>query len=274
MFDDQVKAVISDYNWIDEDISKTWIGINFKSFIIYDKYHRNAWNNNNKIIRQKNVGQNVYDMLDYIVNNYEKLDGRTFFARGCLIFPKGRKKPLSNGNCYEKNLWSKFDLKEPVIEVHDYSYQDVDGYFNKIEGKAYFEKIDNWWFRFHPGKYYFSFTTFLKDLYGGVNNKKYIRFSPGVSYIVHRDAILQYPKQLYINLRFLVSWGCVVGEAHTLERAMYELLSSKREISDFYLLETSEFKKKLKFRRYQTFCWNCFLRPLYLLWTKIRTQKE
>ena len=42
---------------------------------------------------------NVYDLFDFIINNYEDLPDRTFFCRACITFPQGRSKPKSNGNC-------------------------------------------------------------------------------------------------------------------------------------------------------------------------------
>ena len=57
-----IKFVISDYNWLDPDLSKAWFRELTSDYIIYDKFHRLEESNN--VIRQKNVGQNVYDMFE------------------------------------------------------------------------------------------------------------------------------------------------------------------------------------------------------------------
>lgn len=264
-----MKAVISDYNWIENEIKESWVGHHFSSYQIFDKFHREVWINNPDVIHQKNSGQNIYDLLDYIINNYETLEDKLFFSRGCLLFPKLQKKPLSSGNCSKERFLTKLKSKEPLVEVNDYGENDVDGIFNKIENDGYFEKVTSWWFRFHQGKYYFSFKIFLKDLFGEKYKKKYIRYSPGAAYIINKELIQQYPKNLYINLRFLVSWECIVGEAHMLERTFYELFVNKKSISNFYLMNTNDFQKKIKFRQFQTILWNNIMHPLLRLKTKV-----
>ena len=121
-----LKFVISDYNWLDLDLSKGWFNEFTNDYLIYDKYHR--FNNNPNIIRQRNVGQNVYDLLDFIVVNYENLPEYTFFCRSCITFPKGRPKPLSNGNCSIERIRKIIDKRE-LVEVHDYDnlkfYKDL-----------------------------------------------------------------------------------------------------------------------------------------------------
>ena len=113
-----IKFVISDYNWLDKDLSKAWFSELTSNYIIYDKYHR--FKESSKIIRQKNVGQNVYDMFDFIVNNYENLPEKIFFCRSCITFPKGRAKPKSNGNCSLKEIKRLINL-DGLVEVNDYA---------------------------------------------------------------------------------------------------------------------------------------------------------
>ena len=115
----QFKFVISDYNWLDKDLSKAWFSELTSDYIIYDKFHR--FEESNKVIRQKNVGQNVYDMFDFIVNNYENLPEKIFFCRSCITFPKGRPRPKSNGNCSLEEI-RRLISKDGLVEVHDYNY--------------------------------------------------------------------------------------------------------------------------------------------------------
>ena len=113
-----IKLVVSDYNWLDSDLSKAWFSELSSDFIIYDKFHRLQESKN--VIRQKNVGQNVYDMFDFIVNNYDDLPEKTFFCRSCITFPKGRKKPKSNGNCSLEEI-KRLISKEGLVEMNDYA---------------------------------------------------------------------------------------------------------------------------------------------------------
>lgn len=257
-----IKAIISDYNWLEDDLNKSWVAKYFKNFVILDKYHRPHWSNDCRVISQENVGQNIYDMLDYVINNYENLPEKMLFARGCLLFPQGRKKPLSNGNCSSGVLEYKLSKTCNIIQVHNYGKDLTDGIFNYVDDGIYAEKVSSWWFISHPGRYYYSHKKFLNDLYLKKNRIKYTRFSPGASYIIHRDVILKYPKNLYLNLRYLVAWDCVVGEAHLLERNLYEIFTAREEFSNLYLGDHDTFRKVMNKRIYVTNFWNNTIYPL------------
>ena len=56
------------------------------NYLIYDKFHR--FEESNKVKHQLNVGQNIYDMFDFIVTNYDNLPDCTLFCRACLLWPK------------------------------------------------------------------------------------------------------------------------------------------------------------------------------------------
>ncbi len=114
-----IKFVISDYNWLDSNLENCWFKEFTTDYLIYDKFHR--FQTSNKVVRQKNVGQNVYDMFDFIVENYENLPNKIFFCRSCITFPKGRSRPKSNGNCSLKEI-RRLINKDGLVEVHDYNY--------------------------------------------------------------------------------------------------------------------------------------------------------
>ena len=59
--------VVSDYNWLPENIEESWVHKLTDNYLIYDKYHR--YEQSDKVKHQKNVGQNIYDMFDFIVKN-------------------------------------------------------------------------------------------------------------------------------------------------------------------------------------------------------------
>ena len=71
-------AVISDYNWLPPDEADWWFVPLCDKYLVFDKYHR--FNSSPSVIRQKNVGQNIYDMLDFICTNIQ-FDGDCFAAR-------------------------------------------------------------------------------------------------------------------------------------------------------------------------------------------------
>jgi len=256
-----IKFVISDYNWLNPDLSKAWFNEFTSDYLILDKFHR--LNRSDNVVWQKNVGQNVYDMFDYIVENYDNLPEKIFFCRACITFPQGRSKPLSNGNCSLEKI-RKIINKEGLIEVNNYS--ELDKYkklnnlfkysrkndkfkiinFNKLtifekinfkinryptsfcnSKEGYLEINNNWYIKYFKTRFFRSFDRFMSSFFEDYNKKRYIRFSPGCNYIIPSENIYKYPKDLYIRLRSLVDYSPVVGEAHILERALYLIFKGK-----------------------------------------------
>ena len=67
--------MVYDYGFFPEDI------------IIYDRSKNlKDWSYIGKVIETKNVGANQYDILSYIVDNYENLPDRMIFIKGNLLF--------------------------------------------------------------------------------------------------------------------------------------------------------------------------------------------
>lgn len=256
-----IKFVISDYNWINSDISKAWFNEFTSNYLVLDKYHR--LEKSEKVIWQKNVGQNVYDMFDYIVNNYNDLPKKIFFCRSCINFPQGRPKPLSNGNCSLEEI-RRLINKEGLVEVNDYynlkKFKALNKKFKYIENEdkfkihnsselsfyehtkfylkkyptsycnkkdGYLEINNNWYTKYHQPKFFQSFNNLMSFYFENYTPLRYIRFSPGCNYLIPSELIYKYPKDFYLKLRSLVDYAPVVGEAHLLERALYLIFKGK-----------------------------------------------
>ena len=125
--------VVSDYNWIPDDIEESWISKYTDNYLIYDKYHRDCWKDCEKVIRQRNVGQNHYDMFDYIFTNYDDLPENIIFCRASLFFPKGEKtspspeRNASTGN-YNEEDFAKNCNNTWLTELHDFGQEAHDPY--------------------------------------------------------------------------------------------------------------------------------------------------
>ena len=261
-----IKFVISDYNWLNADLSKAWFNEFTSDYIILDKFHRFSKSDN--VVWQKNVGQNVFDMFDYIVENYDNLPEKIFFCRSAITFPQGRSKPLTNGNCSLEKI-RKLINKEGLIEVNNYS--DLEKYkilnktfkysrkmdkfkiinpnkvnlFEKFKFKinkyptsfcntkeGYLEINNNWYIKHYKFKFFRSFDILMKSLFENYSHKRYIRYSPGCNYIIPSANIYKYPKDLYLRLRSLVDYAPVVGEAFILERALYLIFKGHLKYND------------------------------------------
>lgn len=225
-------VVVSDYGWLPENIEDSWVHKDCENYLLLDKMHR--FKESKNVRHQKNVGQNVYDMFDFIVNNYDNLPNQTLFCRACLMFPKGRKPPLSNGNISEDYFY-EIANSTGFTELHDFWEWSHTSNASRMGPDKSFEEINNsWYFNHHPPKYYGSLNHFLQDIYKDPELPSFIRFAPGCNYIIPKENILRNPKKLYEHIRNILSYDVVIGEAHMLERALYTIFNNDYEAQDKY----------------------------------------
>jgi hypothetical protein len=220
--------VVSDYNWLNSNLEESWVCKATSNYIIYDRSHR--FEPSDKIIHQNNVGQNIYDIFDFIITHYDNLPEVTIFCRAAFLFPKDTGSPrfdeegnkLSNGNCTEEFFIENCNNKT-FTELHDFFKEDwrFSGFDNKRgENGEYYELNNNWYFGLQPSKYYTSISDFFNDMYVDPPHEEYIRFSPGGCYIIPKDLILKYNKLFYERIREILSWSVLNAEAHMIERAL------------------------------------------------------
>lgn len=239
--------VVSDYNWLPQNIEESWVRKYTDNYLIYDRAHR--WKETDKIKRQKNVGQNIYDIFDFIYTHYDNLPDAAIFCRGAIFAPKGKEKPL--GTCNEETFVRLMN-NETFTELHDFGAEAHKGgslrsYMmnfirtgkilpsSKIDKEGGFLEINNsWYFRHYKGKYFNNLNDFLKEVYVNPVIPEYIRFSPGASYIIPKSAMLKYSMNFYEKMREYVGWDIVIGEAHMFERALYTIFTCDYEVKDKY----------------------------------------
>jgi hypothetical protein len=219
------KIIISDYGWLETPIEKSWIKKLSIDYLILDK--KGGLPDHLKIKKQKNVGQNIYDIFDYIYQNYDQLEDILIFCRACIMFPKNRPWPYSNGNCSEDKFFNLIE-NENLTEIHDYETHYHDGYSSYIGKDNEFNEINtSWYLKKHKARYFYSFNHFMNFMFSNYSNLKYIRFSPGGAYVIPKKNILFYSRNFYKNIRRFLSWDIVIGDAHILERSLYYIFSNK-----------------------------------------------
>lgn len=224
--------VVSDYNWLPQNIEDSWVAQYCDNYLIYDRAHRLP--ESNRVQWQKNVGQNIYDIFDFIVTHYENLPKTTIFCRAAMIFPKDRKKPLSKGTC-SLDKFLQLANNDTFTELHDFGPEVHNGSSSKMgPGGSFFEINNSWYFNEFPWKYFNSLNQFFRDVYIHPNLPDYIRFCPGGSYIVPKANILKYSKNFYERLREYVGWDVIIAEAHMLERALYTIFTCDYAVKPKY----------------------------------------
>jgi len=224
--------VVSDYNWLPENIEESWVHEYSDNYLIYDKAHR--LKESDKVVHQKNVGQNIYDMFDFIITHYDDLPDVTLFCRACIMFPIGRQPPLSNGNCNEEKF-NRLMNNTTFTELQDAGTRPHRSNASKMgEDESYWEINNNWYFNHLSWKYWRDLHAFMRDVYINPEIPQYIRFAPGGNYIIPKDKILRYSKNFYEQIRAFLEWDVVVGEAHMVERALYTIFTCDWEVNDKY----------------------------------------
>ena len=236
--------VVSDYNWLPENIEESWVHKLTDNYLIYDKYHR--YEQSDKVKHQKNVGQNIYDMFDFIVENYDNLPEHTLFCRACIMWPKDSGTPrldedgnrLSNGNCTEKFFLENCN-NDTFTELQDFTDDDwrINGTHNAYgPDKSYCELNTSWYLHGgnHPGKYYTYVEQFLEEMYKAPKKAKWFRFAPGGNYIIPKSYILKYSKKFFEEIRRILSYDVVIGEAHMIERCIWLIFNCDWEVNEKY----------------------------------------
>lgn len=238
--------VVSDYNWIPDNIEESWISKYTNNYLIYDKYHRDCWKDHEKVIRQRNVGQNHYDMFDYIFTNYDDLPENIIFCRASLFFPKGEKtspspeRNASTGN-YNEEDFAKNCNNTWLTELHDFGQEAHDPYIHqpvpasKMAEDGGFLELNNSWYMNQAKRTYFdSLNSFFLDVYKNPQLPMYIRFSPGGNYIIPKKNILKYSKNFYKKIRDYMAEDIITAEIWLIERATYTIFSCDWEVNDKY----------------------------------------
>ena len=226
--------VISDYNWLPDNIEESWVAKYSDNYLIYDRANR--WPESDKVKKQKNVGQNIYDLFDFIATHYDNLPEVTIFGRAAMLFPKddGLRTRPSNGTCSEEFFLSVAN-NTTFTELHDFGPERHNGQSSIYGPDGSFNEINNsWYFNHYNGKYYNNLNVFLNDVYVNPEIPSYIRFAPGGSYIIPKENMLRYSKGFYEKIRDIVGWDILTGEAHMLERALYTIFTCNYEIKDKY----------------------------------------
>ena len=144
-----------------------------------------------------------------------------------FVHLENRLKPFSNGNCSEDKFF-RLIRNNHFTEIHDYENEYQDGKSSFIEKNGgYYEINKPWYLKKHKPKYFYSFDNFMNFFFDNYNSLKYVRFSPGGSYLIEKQRILFYPREFYSNIKKILSWGIVIGDAHIVERALYLIFSNR-----------------------------------------------
>lgn len=239
--------VLSDYNWLPENVENSWVTNYTDNYLILDRYHR--FQESEKIKHQNNVGQNVYDIFDFIHKNYDNLPEVTIFCRAAFLNPKDdgivrfnqNGKRLSTGNCSEEkfnqicNNTNFTEIHDFGPEVHErYSGQQTPASKLDSDGFGFLEINNSWYLQSHRPKFFNSLNQFFDEIFEIPFHPDYVRFAPGANYIIPKDKMLKFNKYFYEKMKEFIGWDIITGEAHLVERALYTLYTTDLKIKTKY----------------------------------------
>lgn len=221
--------VITDYNMLPEALEESWFFDFTDNYLIYDKAHR--FEPSDKIIHQKNVGANVYDIFDYITNNYYNLPEVIIFCKGNVV-PRhcGFLKFIKIINNQTFTPIENYIREAPQFTngCSGFVTEDTDEYYEHISivnGQV-------------NGQFGYRYVSTYQDLMFSIFENpilyEYTRFAPGCNYIFNKQDILRYNLNFYNTMKMYCSWSKQPGEAYLLERAMHTLYNNDFKINSLY----------------------------------------
>jgi hypothetical protein len=219
--------VVTDHNMLPNNINESWIFDFTDNYLIYDRVHR--FKETDKIKHQKNVGYNIYDIFDFIVNNYDNIPEITIFCKGNVI-PRhcGFIKFINIINNQTFTSIENYIRESPRFSDGCYAFvDDFDGYHEC------FIEVNSTAQRFGT-KYIHNYQELLNEIYEDASHEYYIRFAPGANYIVPKKNILKYNKFFYEKMRDFVGWCNQPGESYIFERALFTIFENEYIIKSKY----------------------------------------
>lgn len=203
-----MKAVLVNYNYT-PDWLKTY---NF-DLTLYDRsddgMKRDIPGN---VIKTENRGNVDFDKLNYLIDNYDTLPD-------VFLWGKSNMFKYIEQDEFDKLLDNK--KFTPLLSKNHKTYMDRLGLVCFYDGYGmYNERNDSWYLYPHPAKFqsYGQFAAYLN-----LPSPPFLAFAPGGNYILTREVVHKYSKDLYQKMADLLPYTTLPGEAHMLERTYWNL---------------------------------------------------
>tara|TARA_Y100000034_G_C6828279_1_gene373655 strand:+ start:305 stop:985 length:681 start_codon:yes stop_codon:yes gene_type:complete len=197
----------------------SWIDDYLNDYIVYDRSDSDDYCEGLNYKKSPNMGYNIYDILTFIIENYDNLPEHTTFLKG-NIFPRHINKRKFEQLKDSKTFTPLFD---PSLHAPEFPT-------SMFSSDGLWSEINNSWYMTNT-KYFKNYNDFLKFCFIDSIEPLYITFAPGANYAVPRENILKYDKIFYKNLKTFVSWDTFCSEAHMIERFLYSFWLSNFEVN-------------------------------------------
>lgn len=164
------------------------------------------------VYKTPNIGDIDYDKLTYLIDNYDDLPDVFLWGKTNLF-------KFVDEPDFKKALQAN-DFS-PLLKYNHRVYSDQFGQVNFYRGDMYYERNDSWFFNATIPKYFKTWDEWC--LHFGLPRDAYIPFAPGGNYILTRDKVRKYAKDLYEEMRSFLPHAQRPAEAQACERSYYYL---------------------------------------------------
>lgn len=208
-----MKAILINYN---HDPQDWWLEYGFKpeDVSIYDRSDDGVQRTfAAKTYKTRNMGDVDYDKLSYLVENYDNLPERFLWSKSNIfkfVTPEALKVALSQ------------DGFVPLLKSDHKAYSDQFGVVCKYQGPIYAERNDSWYFNNPDLTTKVHNWTQWADMFN-LPKEQFIPFAPGGSYILTRERVHRFSRDLYEAMRSTLDYAMHPAEAHACERSYFYL---------------------------------------------------
>lgn len=206
-----MKKILINYNFTPDP---AWIG---DDYLIFDRSDDGVDHlkdfDPKKIIKTENTGQVDFDKLNYLVDNYDNLPEVFLWGKTNLfkfITPEEYEKVKDN------------QTFTPLLKQDHKTYEDRNGPVCFYSGGMYYERNPMIYTIVPNGaKYFNSYPEWARAF--GLPDPLYLPFNPGANFIMTREKVHMYSRDLYAKMASFLPYCTEPLEAHFCERTYFNL---------------------------------------------------
>lgn len=206
-----MKAFLVNYNY-----TPTWLLDSGLDYLMSDRSDSREYLKDfpqERIVYEENLGQVDYPKLNYLVDNYDNLPE---------VFLWGKTNLFKYINREEYNKVKDNTEFTPLLTQNHKTYSDNNGVVCFYSGGMYYER-NPMIYTLPPfsAKYFNSYPEWARAL--GFPDPYYLPFAPGGNYILTRERVHRYSRDLYAKMASFLPYSREPLEAHLCERTYYHL---------------------------------------------------
>lgn len=188
-----------DWEWVKEYTS---------DYLIYNRSQEDIPGS----IKRENMGDADYDRLSYIVDNYHDLPEVFVLTKSNLwkYISKDEFEKVKDNTDYT-----------PLLTQNHKTYSDELGPVCYYQDGMYHERNNSWYLNEVKSRYFGSYAEFAHHFL--LPSPPYLAFAPGGNYILTRERVHRYAKDMYEEMMNLLPYSQRPGEAQMLERSYHQL---------------------------------------------------